>query len=499
MGNTNLQERTATATKAKIAPGRLFIGGEWRESAAGRTFDTINPATGEVLTQVAEASATDVDAAVVAARNTFDNIAGPWRKMSASERGRLLWRIADGLERNIDELSELETLDNGKPISESRYVDLPMVVDVLRYYAGWATKIHGETVNTFESALTYTVREPVGVVGAIVAWNFPLLLASWKLGPALACGNTVVLKPAEQTPLTALRFAELARETGLPDGVLNVITGGPDVGAELVRHPGIDKIAFTGSTSVGKEIMRGAADSLKRVTLELGGKSPNIVFADADIDAAVKGAMNGIFYGKGELCSAGSRLFVESRVRDEFMGKLLERTKKMQPGDPLDPKTRLGAIVSEQQMNQVLGYVAKGRNEGAELLLGGNRAHVGNGNGFFVEPTIFGNVKNDMCIAQEEIFGPVLATLTFDDVDQVAALANQVTYGLASAVWTRDIKKAHQLARRLKAGTVWINTYTLMDAALPFGGYKQSGFGRELGAQALEHYTEVKTVWLNLG
>jgi aldehyde dehydrogenase (NAD+) len=488
-----------TATKAKIAPGKLFIGGAWRDAAKGQTFDTVNPATGEVLTQIAEASAADVDAAVLAARKAFDDKAGPWRKMSASERGRLLWRIADAVERNIDELAELETLDNGKPIFESRYVDMPMVVDVLRYYAGWATKIHGETVNTFESALTYTVREPVGVVGAIVAWNFPLLLASWKLGPALACGNTVVLKPAEQTSLTALRFAELAKEAGLPDGVLNVITGGPNVGAELVRHPGVDKIAFTGSTSIGKEIMRNAADSLKRVTLELGGKSPNIVFADADVDSAVKGAINGIFYGKGEVCCAGSRLFVESKVRDEFMEKLLVRAKKLQPGDPLDPKTRLGAIVSEQQMNQVLGYIAKGRSEGAELLAGGNRAHVGNGSGFFVEPTIFGAVKNDMCIAQEEIFGPVLATLSFDDVDQVADLANQVTYGLAAAVWTRDIKKAHQLSRRLNAGTVWINTYNLMDAALPFGGYKQSGFGRELGAQALEHYTEVKTVWLNLG
>ncbi len=488
-----------TATKAKIAPGKLLIGGEWRDGAAGRTFETINPATGEVLTEVAEASTADVDAAVVAARKAFDDSAGSWRKMSASERGRLLWRIADAVERNIDELSELETLDNGKPIFESRQVDMPMVVDVLRYYAGWATKIHGETVNAFESALTYTVREPVGVVGAIVAWNFPLLLASWKLGPALACGNTVVLKPAEQTSLTALRFAELAAEAGLPYGVLNVITGGPETGAELVRHPGVDKIAFTGSTAVGKEIMRSVADSLKRVTLELGGKSPNIVFADSDIDAAVKGAINGIFYGKGEVCCAGSRLFVESKVRDEFMEKLLARAKKLQPGDPLDPKTRLGAIVSEQQMNQVLGYIAKGKSEGAELLSGGNRAHVGNGNGFFVEPTVFGGVKNDMCIAQEEIFGPVLATLTFDDIDQVADLANQVTYGLAAAVWTRDIKKAHQLARRLKAGTVWINTYNLMDAALPFGGYKQSGFGRELGAQAIEHYTEVKTVWLNMG
>jgi acyl-CoA reductase-like NAD-dependent aldehyde dehydrogenase len=418
--------------------------------------------------------------------------------MSASERGRLLWRLADLIEKNIDELAELETLDNGKPIFESRQVDMPMVVDVFRYHAGWATKIHGETVNTFETAFTYTLREPVGVVGAIVAWNFPLLLASWKLAPALACGNTVVFKPAEQTPLTALRFGELAMEAGLPPGVLNIVTGGPETGKALVQHPGVDKIAFTGSTAVGKEIMRSSADTLKRVTLELGGKSPNIVFADSDIDSAVKGAINGIFYGKGEVCCAGSRLFVESKVQDEFMEKLVGRAKKIQPGDPLDPKTRLGAIVSEQQMNTVLGYIEAGKREGAQLVTGGNRVNVGNGQGFFIEPTIFGGVSNDMKIAQEEIFGPVLATLTFDDIDQVAEVANQNPYGLAAAIWTRDIKKAHGLSRRLRAGTVWINTYGLMDAALPFGGFKQSGFGRELGMHALQHYTEVKAVWVNL-
>ena len=489
---------TLTApTKARVKPGRLLINGEWVDS--GKSFDTINPATGEVLTQVAEAGAAEVDRAVQAARAAFEKTGkGAWRSLSASERGRLLWRLADLVEKNIDELAELETLDNGKPIFESRYVDMPMVVDVFRYYAGWATKIHGETVNTFDNAFTYTVREPVGVVGAIVAWNFPLLLASWKLGPALACGNTVVLKPAEQTPLTALRFGELTIEAGLPAGVLNIITGGPETGKALVSHRGVDKVAFTGSTVVGKEIMRSAADTLKRVTLELGGKSPNIVFADSDMDSAVKGAINGIFYGKGEVCCAGSRLFVENRVQDEFVSKLVERTRKMQPGDPLDPKTRLGAIVSEQQMKQILGYIDAGKSEGAQLITGGKRATVGNGNGFFVEPTIFGGVKNDMTIAREEIFGPVLATLTFDDVDQVAELANQNPYGLAAAIWTRDIKKAHALSRRLKAGTVWINTYGLMDAALPFGGYKQSGFGRDLGAQALDSYTEVKTVWLSL-
>jgi aldehyde dehydrogenase (NAD+) len=486
-----------SATRVRIEPGKLLIGGDWIDGS-GESFDTINPATGEVLTQVATATVADVDQAVGAARRTFDDHAGPWRKMSASERGRLLWKLADLIEQNIDEISELETLDNGKPIFESRYVDLPMVVDVFRYYAGWATKIHGETVNTFDHAFTYTMREPVGVVGAIVAWNFPLLLTSWKLAPALSTGCTVILKPAEQTPLTALRLGQLAVEAGFPPGVINVITGGPETGKALVQHPDVDKVAFTGSTVVGKEIMRSSADTLKRVTLELGGKSPNIVFADADIDNAVKGAVNGIFYGKGEVCCAGSRLFVESKIHDEFVDKLVARAKKLQPGDPLDPKTRLGAIVSEQQMKTVLSYIESGKSEGASLLAGGKQAKLGEGNGYFLEPTVFGGVNNDMKIAQEEIFGPVLATLTFDDPEQVADQANKNPYGLAAAIWTRDVKKAHTLSKRLRAGTVWINTYGLMDAALPFGGYKQSGFGRELGAQAMEHYTETKSVWMQL-
>ena len=484
------------ASRTRIEPGRLLIGGEW--VATGKTFDTINPATGEVITQVAEAGPAEVDRAVKAARKAFDGRGGAWQKMSASERGKLLWRLADLLEKNIEEFAELETLDNGKPIFESRYVDMPMVCDVLRYYAGWASKIAGETITSRADAFTYTLREPVGVVGAIVAWNFPLLLASWKLGPALAIGNTVVLKPAEQTPLTALRLGQLALEAGLPPGVLNIITGGPEAGRELVKHPGVDKLAFTGSTLVGKEIMRSAADTMKRVSLELGGKSPNIVFADSDLDAAVKGATTGIFYGKGEVCAAGSRLFVEKKVHDDFMGKLVERARKLKPGDPLDPKTRLGAIVSEQQMNTVLGYIEAGKKEGARLLAGGNRASVDGGKGFFVEPTVFDGVNNSMKIAQEEIFGPVLATIPFDDLDQVAELANQNVYGLAAAIWTNDIRKAHGMARRLKAGTVWINAYNLYDAALPFGGFKQSGFGRELGREALEHYTEVKSVWVNL-
>src|ERR1700756_1938012 len=392
------------ATKARVEPGRLLIDGEWLQGS--KKFDTVNPATGQVLTQIVEASRQDVDHAVAAARRAFEDRTSPWRKMSASERGRLIWRLADLVEKHIDELAELETLDNGKPIFESRQVDIPMVVDVLRYYAGLATKIHGETVNTFDAAFTYTLREPVGVVGLIIPWNFPLLLASWKLGPALACGCTIVLKPAEQTPLTTLRLGELAIEAGVPAGVLNIVTGGPETGKAIVSHPEIDKVAFTGSTAVGKEVMRSAADTLKRVTLELGGKSPNIVFADSEIDNAVKGAINGIFYGKGEVCNAGSRLFVESRVQDEFLEKLVARAKKMQPADPLDPKTRMGAIVSQEQMQTVLGYIEAGKKE-AKLIAGGNRVSLDGSKGYFIEPTIFGGVTNDMKIAQEEIFGPV--------------------------------------------------------------------------------------------
>ncbi len=484
------------AAKTRVEPGQLLINGQWVDGA--NKFDTVNPATGEVLTQIAGASSADIDRAVEAARRALEDRNGAWRKMSASERGRLIWRLADLLEKNIDEFAELETLDNGKPIFESRYVDMPMVIDVLRYYAGLATKIHGETVNTLETAFTYTLREPVGVVGLIVPWNFPLLLASWKVGPALACGNTIVWKPASQTSLTTLRFGKLAIEAGVPAGVINIVTGPGEVGRTMVKHPRIDKIAFTGSTAVGQEIMRSAADTVKRITLELGGKSPNIVFADSDIDNAVKGAITGIFYGKGEVCNAGSRLFIENKVKDDFTEKLVARAAKMRPADPLDPKTRLGAIVSQEQMQTVLGYIEAGKKDGAKLVAGGNRVSVDGGKGFFIEPTIFGDVKNDMTIAREEIFGPVLSVLSFDDIDEVIEQANNNPYGLAAAVWTRDVKKAHSVSRRLKAGTVWINTYGLMDASLPFGGYKSSGFGRELGMHAIEHYTELKTVWLNM-
>ncbi len=487
-----------TATKAKVEPGKLLIGGEWTASDGG-SFDTINPATGEVITQIASGTVHDVDRAVKAARKAFDDYNGPWQKMAASDRARILWKISDLIEQNIEEIAELETLDNGKPIFESRYVDLPSVIEVYRYYAGWATKIHGETINSRPNAFTYTLREPVGVVAAIVPWNFPLLLAAWKIAPALATGNTVIWKPAEQTSLSALRVGQLMQEAGVPAGVVNIVTGlGRTVGAELVRHPLVDKVAFTGSTAVGKEVMKSAADTVKRVTLELGGKSPNIVFADSDLDAAIKGATTGIFYGKGEVCAAGSRLFVERKVHDEFVAKLADRAKKLKPGDPLDPKTRLGALVSEQQMNKVLGYIESGKKEGAHLVAGGGRVSVDGGKGYFVEPTVFDAVNNTMKIAQEEIFGPVLATIPFDTIDEVAEQANQNVYGLAAAIWTNDIRKAHTLARRLKAGTVWINTYNLYDVALPFGGFKQSGFGRELGMHAIQHYTELKSVWVNL-
>jgi aldehyde dehydrogenase (NAD+) len=484
-----------TKTSPKLPPAKLWIGGEWAEPQGGRTFATENPATEETLAQVASASAADVDRAVEAARAA---LAGDWgSKLSARERGRLLWKMADALEERIDDFALVETLDNGKPIFESRYVDLPMAIDTLRYFAGWADKITGETLPVSGPiVLAYTLREPVGVVAAITPWNFPLNLAMWKIAAALACGNTLVHKPASYTPLTALKFAELASEVGLPPGVLNVVPGrGAEVGNALVDHPAVAKITFTGSTEVGRGIMRRAADSIKRVTLELGGKSPNLVFADADLDAAVKGAYNGIFYGKGEVCAAGSRLFVEEAAHGELVERLVERTKRLVPGDPLDPKTRLGALVSKEQRASVLGYVEKGKQEGAVLAHGGRPASV-NGKGWFMEPTILDRVANDMTVAQEEIFGPVLAVIPFRDVKEAIALANASVYGLAAGVWTRDVGKAHQVARQIQAGTVWINQYNWYDAGAPFGGYKQSGFGRELGSVALEAYTESKTVFV---
>jgi aldehyde dehydrogenase (NAD+) len=475
---------------------RLFINNEWRPSSSGRTMPVVNPATEEVIAEVPSADKGDVDLAVAAARAA---LAGPWSKLSARERGRLVRRLGERLMERADDVARLETLHNGKPISESRQIEIPAAAECFEYYGGWSDKVMGETIPVKGNHLTYTLREPVGVVAAIVPWNFPLLLAAWKIAPALACGNAVIVKPASQTPLTALALGELAIDVGFPPGVLNVITGaGSTVGQALVEHPGIDKIAFTGDTSTGRSIMRGAAGTLKKITLELGGKSPNIVLADADIDAAIRGATIGIFYGKGEVCAAGSRLLVDRSIKDEFLDKLAARAKKMVPGDPLDPKTRYGAISSRKQLDTVLRYIESGKTEGATLLAGGVRADIGTGKGYFVQPTVFSDVKPSMTISREEIFGPVLAAIDFADLDEAIATANDTPYGLAAGVWTRDIKKAHYVARQLQAGTVWVNTYNVYDTAAPFGGYKQSGFGREMSAHALEHYTQVKSVWVDL-
>ena len=475
---------------------KLFINNEWVPAVSGATMDVVNPATEDIVASVASAGAPDVEAAVAAARAALD---GPWGKMSARERGRLVCRLADRLTERADEVARLETLHNGKPISESRNIEIPAAAECLEYFGGWADKVMGETIPVKGNHFTYTLREPIGVVAAIVPWNFPLLLAVWKVAPALACGNTVILKPASQTPLTALALAEIAADVGLPPGVLNVVTGpGSVLGQALVEHPGIDKIAFTGDTATGKAIMRSAADTLKKITLELGGKSPNIVLADADIDAALRGTSIGIFYGKGEVCAAGSRLLVDRAIKDEFIDKLAARTKKMVPGDPLDSKTRFGAVSSKKQLETVLRYIESGKQEGASLVAGGARADIGTGKGFFVQPTVFADVTPEMTIAREEIFGPVLAAIEFADLDEAIAKANDTRYGLAAGVWTRDVKKAHYVARRLQAGTVWINTYNVYDTAAPFGGYKQSGFGREMSSHALEHYTQVKSVWVDL-
>jgi acyl-CoA reductase-like NAD-dependent aldehyde dehydrogenase len=482
-------------TLAPVKPGRLIIDGKAVDAASGATFTTVNPATEEPITTVAEAGPEDVDRAVKAARAALD---GPWAKMKPIDRSRVLWKLGDLVLEHADELARLETLDNGKPIFESRHVDIDMVARCFHYFSGWATKITGDTTPVNPALFTYTLREPVGVVGAIIPWNFPMIMVGWKVAPALAAGNSIVVKPAELTPLTAIRIAELALEAGVPPGVFNVLPGkGRIAGEALVKHPGVAKLSFTGSTEVGTHLMRTAADSLKKLTLELGGKSPNIVFADADLDAALKGATMGIFYGKGEVCGAGSRLFVEKSIYDDFVAKVAERAKKMVPADPLDPKTRLGSLVSKTQMDRVLGYVESGVKEGAQLVAGGQRQPV-NGKGAFVQATVLAGVNNRMRVAQEEIFGPVLSVIPFDGVDDAVAQANDVPYGLAAGVWTRDVKKAHTVARRLAAGTVWVNMYNFYDPGMPFGGVKGSGFGRDLGEACLNEYTQVKSVWMNL-
>ncbi len=477
---------------------KMLIDGKWVEAASGKTFETPNPATGEVLARVAEGDAEDVDRAARAARRAFD--AGPWTRMNPTERERLLLRVADLIEQHAEELAQLETLDNGKSIFESRNVDIPAAAATFRYYAGWVSKLYGETNPSDASFFNYTLREPVGVCGQIIPWNFPLLMAAWKLSPALACGNTVILKPAEQTPLTALRLGELLQEAGVPDGVVNIVPGfGPTAGGAMVRHPLIDKIAFTGSTEVGKEIHRETGHTLKRVSLELGGKSPNIVFSDADPKAAVEGALLGVFFNQGQVCCAGTRLFVEEKMHDQFVDTLAKAASTMKQGSGLDPETRIGPLVSQEQLERVTGYLETGKREGAKPIIGGERNTAkGLEKGYFVKPTIFTGVRNDMKIAREEIFGPVVSVIPFKDEDDAVLQGNDTLYGLAAGVWTRDVSKAHRVARAIRAGTVWINCYNVFDPAAPFGGYKESGYGRELGRYALELYTQVKSVWLRL-
>ena len=476
--------------------GRLLIGAEWRDAVSGKRFPTINPATGESIAEISEGDAADIDLAVRAARAAFD---GPWAKLSAAERGKMLWRLGDLMLKNLDDLSRLETLDAGKPIGETSRIDVPYAADCFHYYAGAATKNEGATIPVSGPFFNYTIREPIGVVGLIVPWNFPLLIASRKIAAALAAGNTVILKPASETPLTALRLGELALEAGLPPGVFNVVPGfGSTAGAALVAHPGVAGIAFTGSTETGQLLMRNGASTVKKLSLELGGKSANIVLDDADLDVASRGAMSAIFYNKGEVCTAGSRLVVTKSAHDALLEKVVERASKFTQGDPLDPKTRIGPQVSEAQVERIGKYVDIGKKEGARLVLGGEPAKIGDGRGYYWKPTIFDGVSNSMTIAREEIFGPVLSVIAVDDFDQAIALANDSAYGLAAAVWTRDVKKAHKAARALQAGTVWINAYNLYDAASPYGGTKASGFGRETGLAGLDFYTQTKSVWVDL-
>ncbi|AFZ27767.1 NAD-dependent aldehyde dehydrogenase [Cylindrospermum stagnale PCC 7417] len=485
---------TVPEQQVKIGPTQLLINNEWVESLSRRRFETINPATGEVICSVAEADAPDVDQAVQAARNAFKS--GEWRKISATRRGELLYKLADLIEQNTDQLARLETLDNGKPLQESLN-DLSFVIACYRYYAGWADKVQGKTIPISGSYFCYTRHEPVGVVGQIIPWNFPLMMQAMKLAPALATGNTVVLKTAEQTPLSALRVGELIIEAGFPPGVVNILSGyGPTAGNAIARHMDIDKVAFTGSTEVGHLIMEASAKSnLKRVTLELGGKSPNIVFADADIDAAIAGAHNGLFFNQGQCCCAGSRLFVEEKCYDDFVVRTVEKARQRIVGNPFDPQTEQGPQVDKDQFDKVMSYIESGMREGAQMLCGGNR--VGE-EGFFIAPTVFADVRDEMKIAQEEIFGPVMSIIKFKDIDEVIERANATMYGLAAGVWTQDITKAHAIANNVRAGTVWVNCYNVFDVAAPFGGFKQSGIGRELGEYGLQQYSEVKNVTIKL-
>ncbi|MCH2201241.1 MAG: aldehyde dehydrogenase family protein [Fuerstiella sp.] len=473
----------------------ILIGDEWSPAVSGKTFQTINPATEEVICEVAEGDKADVDRAARAARAAFES--GPWSKMDARDRGQLLLKLADLMEENLDELAALETLDNGKPIGDARAADLPLAIDCLRYYAGWADKITGDTIPVRGDYFCYTRREPVGVCGQIIPWNFPILMVAWKWGPALATGNTIVMKPAEQTPLSCLRMGELALEAGFPAGVINIVPGyGPTAGAAIVKHPLIDKVAFTGSGETAQRIMADASTTLKRLTFELGGKSPNIVFADADLDAAITGAEFGLFFNQGQCCCAGSRLFVEEAVHEEFVERVVARANQRVLGNPFDTGTTQGPQVDKDQFDKIMGYIDSGSKEGATCATGGQR--VGD-RGFFIEPTVFTNVTDEMSIAREEIFGPVMSILKFSEMDEAISRANNTTFGLAAAVWTSDAKKAHKIAASVRAGTVWVNCYDVFDAAAPFGGFKMSGMGRELGEAGLANYTELKTVTVNLG
>jgi aldehyde dehydrogenase (NAD+) len=479
----------------KSGPKKLLIGGKWVAAKSGKTFETLNPANEEVLALVAEGDKADVDEAVKNARKALEQ--GKWATIGPHQRTRFLLKIADLIEQNAEELAELETLDNGKAIFESKNIDVPGAAETFRYYAGWASKIYGETNPSDPDMFSFTLREPVGVCGQIIPWNFPLLMASWKIAPALACGNVVILKPAEQTPLTALRLGELILEAGLPESVVQIITGfGPGAGSSIAEHPDIDKVAFTGSTEVGKLILKASAGNLKHVSLELGGKSPNIIFPDADMKAAAFGSMLGIFMNQGQVCCAGSRVFVQESMYDQFTDTLSQMAKGLTLGNGLDPATRMGPLVSKEQHDRVLGYLKSGKDEGAKAMTGGEAGPQERG--YFVQPTVFSGVNNGMKIAREEIFGPVASAIPFKDEADVVFQGNDTTYGLAAAVWTKDLSRAHKVARALKAGTVWINTYGMIDPMGSFGGYKQSGFGRELGKHALELYTQIKQVYTKL-
>lgn len=473
---------------------QLFIDGKWTDSLSGETFETINPGTGEVHALVSQGGEEDLNHAVKAARKAFES--GPWATMSPSDRGRLLYKAAQKMWENSDFLAEVESKDNGLPINETKHIALPSTIDVLEFYAGLANKVQGDTLASPHNRFNYTLKEPLGVIGAIVPWNFPLMLTMWKLAPALAAGNTIVIKPAKETSTSILELAKLFQEVGIPDGVINIVPGpGSTVGSALASHPDVDKIAFTGSTDTGRLIMQAATKNLKPVSLELGGKSPNIVFDDATLEDAVNGAMFGIYFAQGQVCASGSRLFVQESIYDKFMDLFASKVQSIRVGNPLEATTQMGPQVSAQQLKTIEKYVAVGLEEGAELVTGGQR---GNKNGYYFTPTIFGDVTNEMTIAREEIFGPVVSVIRFKDEEDALRQANDTIYGLASGIWTNDLKRAHRMARGIQAGTVYVNTYSMLDSTTPFGGMKQSGFGRELGVQAMDMYTHSKSVWIDL-